>query len=71
MWARGSFSKVYTHPAMIYSKSTIEALEQGVKYTQSKVWNIFKANNKDRRHNDANGVLVSLLLTLNIFHILF
>ena len=56
---------------MIYSKSTIEALEQGVKYTQSKVWNIFKANNKDRRHNDANGVLVSLLLTLNIFHILF
>ena len=37
MWARRSFSKVYTQPAIIYSESTIEALEQGVKYTQSKV----------------------------------
>ena len=33
-----------------------------------KLWNIFKVNNKD----DAIGVvLVSLMLTLNIFHTLF
>ena len=48
-------------PAITCSKLTIVTLEKGVKY--------FKVNNKD---TDANGVvLVSLLLTLNIFHTLF
>ena len=41
------------------SKLTIETLEQGAN-------NVFKVNNKD------NGdVLVSLLLTMNTFHMLF
>ena len=38
--------------------------------TRKKMWNMFKFNKKDV--NDANVVaLVSLLLTLNIFHTLF
>ena len=43
----------------VWSKLTIESLEQGLKYVE--------INN-----NDTNGaVLVSLLLTLNIFYTLF
>ena len=46
-----------TQPAFTCSKLTIETLEQGVKYIQSK---------QQRYQNDANDVvLVSLLLTLN------
>ena len=36
-----------------------------------KVWNIFKANNKDIRTTSNGLVLVSLLLTMNMFHTLF
>ena len=44
------------------SKLTIETLEQGVKYFQSQ---------QSRHQNDASGVvLMSLLLTLNMFHTL-
>ena len=51
-----------SHPASC-SKLTIETLEQGVKYIKSSQY---------RHQNDGNGViLVSLLLTLNIFHTLF
>ena len=47
-------------PAITCSMLTIEMLEEGVKYIQGVT------------HIDANGVfLVSLLLTLNKFHILF
>ena len=47
----------------LFAKLTIETLEQGVKYVQSVQW---------RHQNDAIGfVLVSLLLTLNIFLNLF
>ena len=51
-----------TQPAITYSELTIETLERGVKYVQSY---------QLRNQNDAGVVLVSLLLTLNIFHILF
>ena len=51
-----------TQPAIRCSKLIIETLEKGVKYDQSQ---------QERYQNDANGiVLVSLLLTLNIFHTL-
>ena len=51
---------VIIQSAITCSKWTIETLEQGVKYVQSQQW---------RHQNDATGVvLVSLLLTLNIFH---
>ena len=46
---------------VLYPDLTIETLEQGVK------WNMLKVNNKDT----IGVVLVSLLLTLNIFHTLF
>ena len=50
-------------PAFTYLKLTIETLEQSVKYVQSQ---------QERHQNKNNGVvLVSLLLTLNIFHTLF
>ena len=45
-----------SQPTITYSKLTTETLEQG--------GNMFKVNNKDTR-------LVTLLLTLNIFHTLF
>ena len=55
------------YPAGIY------LLKVNNRNTRKKVWNMFKVNNKDTKttphQNDANGVvLVSLLLTLNIFH---
>ena len=34
----------------------------------NKVWNMFKVNDKDTRMKSINIILVSLLLTLNIFH---
>ena len=49
-------------PAITCSKLTIKAL--------NKVRNMFKVNNKDTR-TTPGVVLVSLLLTLNIFHTLF
>ena len=52
-----------SQPAFTCSKLTIETLEQGVKYVHNKV------NNKDTR-TTLSVVLVSLLLTLNIFHTL-
>ena len=48
--------RILTQSAFTLSKLTIGALEQGVKYVQSKKIGV---------------VLVSLLLTLNIFHTLF
>ena len=48
-----------SQPAFTCSKLTIQTLEQGVKYV--------KVNNKDT----SGIVLVSLLLTLNIFHSMF
>ena len=51
--------QVSTQPAITCSNLTMQTLEQGVKYVQ-------------RYQNDANGaILVSLLLTLNIFHTFF
>ena len=47
---------IITQPAFTCSKLTIETLKEGVKYVQS----------KQRYHNDAGFVLVSLLLTLNM-----
>ena len=35
---------------------------------RTKVWNMFKVNNEDTKNNAIGVVLVSLLLTLNIFH---
>ena len=62
-YSAGYFDQNPTHPAITCSKLTIETLEQDVK--------LFKVNNK-RHQNEAIGViLVSLLLTLNIFHTLF
>ena len=54
-----------THSAFACSKLTIGTLEHGVKYVQS--------NNKATRTTPLATavVLVSLLLTLNIFHTLF
>ena len=53
--------------AITYSK-LIETLEQGVKYVQSQQYEDILWRHQD----DAIGVvLVSLLLTLNIFHALF
>ena len=54
-----------TQPAFTYSKLTVETLEQGVKYVQSK---------QERHQKDVwrhRVLLVSLLLTLNIFRTLF
>ena len=49
--------------AITCSKLTLETLEQDVKYVQSK---------QSRPQNDGNDVvLVSLMLTLNIFDTLF
>ena len=54
--------------AITYSKLTIETLEQGVTYVQSQQYEDILWRHQD----DAIGVvLVSLLLTLNIFHALF
>ena len=53
-------------PAITCSKLTIETLEQG--------GNMFKVNNKDTRTMPGVVllvILVSLLLTLNIFYTLF
>ena len=53
-------------PAITCSKLTIETLEQG--------GNMFKVNNKDTRTMPGIVllvILVSLLLTLNIFYTLF
>ena len=49
-------------PAITCSNLTKETLEQVLKYVQSWQW---------RYQNDAGVALVSLLLTLNIFHTLF
>ena len=49
-------------PAITYSNSTIETLEQDVK--------MFKVNNKDTG-TVPGVVLMSLLLTFNLFHALF
>ena len=68
------FKKQFTHSLIEHKKDTLsqleftcskltkEALEQGV--------NMFKVNNKDTR-TIPGVVLVSLLLTLNIFRTLF
>ena len=54
--------EAHSQPTITYLKLTIETLEQGVKYVHSK---------QLRHEKDAIGiVLVSLLLTLNIFHTL-
>ena len=54
-----AFSNDLSQPSITYSRLTIE--------TQEQVWNMFKVNNKDTRTTP----LISWLLTLNIFHILF
>ena len=59
------YSPSTTQPAFTYSKLTVETLEQGVKYVQSK---------QERHQKDVWRhlvLLVSLLLTLNIFRTLF
>ena len=50
----------YHQLAITCSKLTIGNIE---------IWNIYKVNNKDTRTTPNGVVLVSLLLTLNIFHI--
>ena len=52
-----------TQQTFTCSKSTIEFLEQGMKYVQ--------VNNRDIRTTSVTFVLVFLLLTLNLFHTLF
>ena len=49
-----------SQPAFISSKFTIESLAQGVKYVRRQ---------QQKHQND--GIVVSLLLTSNIFHTLF
>ena len=57
------FYAVNTQPVFTCSKLAVEKLEQGVKYVQNWQWK--------HQNNDAIGVvLMSLLLTLNIFHTL-
>ena len=59
----GRERKAPSQPAFSCSKLTAESLEQGVKYIQSQ---------QERHPYGANDiVLVSLFLTLNIFHTLF
>ena len=58
-----SYCRETSRPAITFSKLTIETRKQGVKNVQSY---------QLRYQNDANGVvLLSLLMTLNIFHTLF
>ena len=52
----------HSQPAFTFSDLTIETLEEGV--------NMFKVNDKETRSTQG-VVLVSLPLTLNIFHTLF
>ena len=52
-----SNEKIHAQPVITYSKLSIETLEQGVKYIQIQQF--------------SDVVLVSLLLTLKIFHLLF
>ena len=59
----GGFHSFSSQLAYTYLKLTTATLYQGVKYVPSQ---------QQRHQNDGNGfVLVSLLLTLNIFHTLF
>ena len=59
-WKTAAIHTNITQPAFTCTKLTIETLEQGVKYVHMFLF------------FDAIGViLVSLLLTLNIFHTLF
>ena len=61
-------------PEITCSKLTIETLTQGVKnvINKEKLTIVNKVNNKETRAASTIGVvLVSLLLTLNIFHTLF
>ena len=51
---------------MFYSPADIYLLKVNNKIYLNKVWNMFKVNNKDTK-TTSDVVLLSLLLTLNIF----
>ena len=62
-WLVSPNSARLSQQTITWSLSTIETLENGVKYVQSQ---------QERNQDDVNvKIMVSLLLTLNIFHTFF